>query len=77
METVDSLDELKSSRSVCGKDFPNIEMVDAKMASALNKDHPEFPFQEEGQPRGSRKHRKRTSLYEEDRSPSRSTSTFE
>ena len=34
---VDSLDELKSSRSVCGKDFPNFEMLDAKIASALNK----------------------------------------
>ena len=33
----DSLDELKSSRSVYGKDSPNSEMVDAKIASALNK----------------------------------------
>ena len=37
MEMVDSLDELKSSRSVIGKDFPNFEMLDAKIASALNK----------------------------------------
>ena len=37
MEMVDSLDELKSSRSVYGKDFPNFEMLDAKIASALNK----------------------------------------
>ena len=36
-EMVDSLDELKSSRSVCGKVFPNFEMLDAKIASALNK----------------------------------------
>ena len=28
---------LKSSRSVCGKNFPNFEMLDAKIASALNK----------------------------------------
>ena len=34
---VDSLDALKSSRSVCGKDFPNFEMLDGKIASALNK----------------------------------------
>ena len=34
---VDSLDEFKSSRSVYGKDFPNFEMLDAKIASALNK----------------------------------------
>ena len=37
VEMVDSLDELKSSRSVCGNDLPNFEMVDAKIASALNK----------------------------------------
>ena len=34
---VDSLDELKSSRSVCGKNFTNFEMLDAKIASARNK----------------------------------------
>ena len=37
VEMVDSLEELKSSRSVCGKNFPNFEMLDAKIASALNK----------------------------------------
>ena len=37
VEMVDSLEELKSSRSVCGKDFPNFEMLDAKIASALFK----------------------------------------
>ena len=37
MEMVDSLDELKSSRSIECKDFPNFEMLDAKIASALNK----------------------------------------
>ena len=30
-------EELKSSRSVAGKNFPNFEMLDAKIASALNK----------------------------------------
>ena len=34
---VDFLDELKSSRSANGKDFPNFEMLDVKIASALNK----------------------------------------
>ena len=33
VEMVDSLDELKSSRSVCGKDFPIFEMLNAKIAS--------------------------------------------
>ena len=37
VEMVDSLDELKSSRSVSGKNFPNFEMLDARIASALNK----------------------------------------
>ena len=37
VEMVDPLDELKSSRSACGEDFPNLEMLDAKIASALNK----------------------------------------
>ena len=37
MEMVDSLEELKSSRSVSGNNFPDLEMLDAKIASALNK----------------------------------------
>ena len=34
MEMVDSLDEFKYSRSAAGKNFPNFEMLDAKIASA-------------------------------------------
>ena len=37
VELVYSLDELKSSRSVCGNNFPNFEMLDARISSALNK----------------------------------------
>ena len=37
MEMVDSLYESKTSRSVAGKYFPNFEMLDAKIASSLNK----------------------------------------
>ena len=37
VEMVDSLDELKSSRSVIGKLFQIFEMLDVKIASALNK----------------------------------------
>ena len=45
VEMVDSLDELKkSSRSVYGKDFPNFEMLDVKIASALNKIIQNFQF---------------------------------
>ena len=51
VEMVDSLEELKSSRSVCGKDFPNFEMLDAKLASALNKITQNSQFKKKGQPR--------------------------
>ena len=36
VEMVDSMDELKSSRSVAGKKSLKFEMLDAKIASALN-----------------------------------------
>ena len=54
VEMVDSVDDLKSSRSIQGcTHFPNFEVLDAKIASALNKDHPEFLLQEEGQSGGT------------------------
>ena len=37
VEMVDSLDELKSSRSTAGKQFPNFDMLDERIASVLNK----------------------------------------
>ena len=37
LETVDSLEEVKFSRSTTGKNLPNFEMLDARIASALNK----------------------------------------
>ena len=37
VEMVDSVDEFKSSRSVAGEDFPNFELLDARIASSLNK----------------------------------------
>ena len=38
MEMVESVDDLKSSRSIHGyTHFPNFEMLDARIASALNK----------------------------------------
>ena len=56
MELVDSFDELESSRSVCGKNFPNFEMLDAKIAS--------------GSVPRNRKPKERTGFYEDDRSHS-------
>ena len=37
VEMVDSVEELKSSRSAVVNNFHNFEMLDAKTASALNK----------------------------------------
>ena len=53
MEMVESVDDLKSSRSTAGKDFPTFELLDARIASALNKIHPENPLQKEGQSGGT------------------------
>ena len=53
VEMVDSLDELQSSRSVCGKNFPNFEMLDAKIAFASSKITMNSQVQEEGQSRGT------------------------
>ena len=37
MEMVDSVDELKTSSSIRGISMPNFEVLDARIASALNK----------------------------------------
>ena len=37
VEMVDSVDELRSSSSICGISMPNFEVLDARIASALNK----------------------------------------
>ena len=44
VEMVDSLDELKFSRSIAGEEFPNFELLDARIASALNKIIPNSHF---------------------------------
>ena len=66
---VDSLDEIKSSRSVSGKDFPNFETLDAKIASALNK-IVRIPSSQRRSASRSRKPKKRTGFCEGDKSPS-------
>ena len=37
VEMVESVDDLKSSRSITGTPGPNFELLDARIASALNK----------------------------------------
>ena len=53
VEMVDSQKELKTSRSVSGNNFANFEMLDAKIASALNKLIQNSQFKKKGQPRGA------------------------
>ena len=52
VEMVDSVDELKSSRPIAGKNFPNLRCWMGELL-LLEQDHPEFPLQEEGQSRGT------------------------
>ena len=70
VEIVDSLDELKSSRSVCGKDFPNFGMLDAKITSTLNKMIQNSQFKKKVSVEEQKAPKKRTGFYEKDRSPS-------
>ena len=53
VEMVDSVDDSQSSRPIAGKNFPNFEMLDAKIAFGTEQDRPEFPIQEEFQSRGT------------------------
>ena len=53
MEVAESMDELKSSCSVRGIQMPNFEILDARIASALNTMIPNILLQEEGQSRGT------------------------
>ena len=69
VEMVDSLDEFTSSRSNEGKVFPNFEMLDAKIASALNKIIRNSHFKKKVSLE-ERKAQKEDGFYEEDRSPS-------
>ena len=53
MEMVDSVQELEFSRSVFGQNFPNFEMLDARIASALNKIIQNSHCKKEGQSGGT------------------------
>ena len=67
---------IKSSRSVAGKNFSNFEMLDAKIASALNEIIQNSWFKKNVSLE-EQKAQKEDRFYEDDRSPSWSTTTFE
>ena len=70
VEMVDSLEDLKKfSRSSAGKNFPNFEMLDARIASALNKIIQNFHLKKKVSVE-ELKAQKENRFYEEDRSPS-------
>ena len=66
VEMVDSVDDSKSSSCIS---MPNFEVLDARIASALNKIIHNSHFKE-GSVWRNRKPRKRTGFHEEERSPS-------
>ena len=76
VEMVDSLDEFKSSRSTAGKNFPNFRMLDARIASALNKIIQNSQFKKKVSLE-EQKAQKEDRFQREGRSPSWSTTTFE
>ena len=54
VEMVDSVDDLRSSSSIRGIQMPNFEVLDARIASALNKIIHNSPFQKENQSEGTK-----------------------
>ena len=52
VEMVGSLDEMKSSRSVCGEGFSKLRDAGREDCLCSEQDHPEFPVEQEGQPPG-------------------------
>ena len=77
VEMVDSMAELKSSRSIAGNNFQNFEMLDAKIALPLLWTRSSrTPTLRRRSVSRNRKPRKRTGFFEEDRSPSWSMTTF-
>ena len=53
MQMVDSVDDLKSSSSIRGTSMPNFEVLDARIASALNRIIPNSHFKKKNQSGGT------------------------
>ena len=54
VEMVDSVDYLGSSSSIRSISMPNFEVLDVRIASALEQNHPQFPVQKENQSGGTK-----------------------
>ena len=68
VEMVDSVDDLKSSRSINGTHFLKFEMLDARIASALSKLTQTSYFKRKRSLWRNRKLRKRIGSFAEDKS---------
>ena len=68
VELVDSVDDLRSSSSTRGISMPNFEILDARIASALNKIIHNSHFKRKSVWR-NKKPKKRTNSFEVDRLP--------
>ena len=76
VEMVDSVGDLKSSRSIQGyTHFQNFEMVDARIASALNKIIQNFYFKKKVSLEEQNAQKEEIGSFAEDRSPTLSTTT--
>ena len=68
VEMVDSVDELRSSSSIRGISMPNFEVLDARIASALNRIIHNSRFKRRVSLEELKAQKKRTASSEEDRS---------
>ena len=68
VEMVESVDDLKSSCSITGIRRPDFGVLDAKIASALNRIIHNTRFKKKGQSGGTESTPKRTVSFVEDRS---------
>ena len=70
VEMVESVDDLKSSRSIRGTSGPDFELLDARLALALNKIIQNTRFKRErGQSGGTKGPKRMTVSFAEDRLP--------
>ena len=67
VEMAESVDDLKFSRSVRGTPGPNFELLDARIASALNRIIQNTRFKKKGQSGGTKKLTKKIVSFEENR----------
>ena len=59
VEMVESVDDLKSSRSIKGTPGPDFELLEGENCFSTEQNHPEYPLQEKGQSGGNESSQRR------------------